>query len=187
MPRPLRLQFPGALYHVSARGNRGALIFLDDGDRSVFLALLAKVVIRCRWLVLAYCLMGTHYHLFVETPEANVSVGMQRLNGLYARNFNDRWAQSGHVFQGRYDSRLVAREAHFLQLFRYLADNPVKARLAEHPARWLWSSYAPTVGLSKPPPFLAVGRALGYLDDEPARAVALLRDLVEGSDRLNRV
>jgi REP-associated tyrosine transposase len=187
MARELRPQFPGAHYHISSRGNRKGTIFVDDGDRSVFFSVLARTVKRYGWQVLAYCLMGTHYHLFLETPEANVGAGMQQLNGLYARNFNERWALSGHVFQGRYDSRLVQREGHFLFLFRYLARNPVEARLAKHPADWIWSSYGATTGSAKAPPFLAVSRALGYLDESPERAVAYLRDLVESDGRLYRV
>ena len=83
MVRPLRIEFPGAVYHVTARGNARMKIFEDDADRGEFLSVLEQVVTRFKWLLHAYCLMGNHYHLMIETPEANLSAGMRQLNGIY--------------------------------------------------------------------------------------------------------
>ena len=99
MVRPLRLEFPGALYHVTARGDRREDIYLGSEDRSGFLDLLGEVCLRFNWTVHAYCLMTNHYHLVIETPEANLSKGMRQLNGVYTLRFNRRHARVGHVFQ----------------------------------------------------------------------------------------
>ena len=121
MPRPPRSFLPGGLYHVFARGNRKQSIFLADGDRSLFLDLLRKVKSRHAWEIHGYCLMNTHYHLLVETPAADLSVGMQRLNGEYAQWFNRGYGFVGHLFQGRFQAVLVESDGHLLELSRYLA------------------------------------------------------------------
>ena len=107
MTRHLRLEFPGAVYHLTARGDRRADIFLDDTDRWIFLDLLAKEVRQQRWRLYAYCLMSNHYHLLIETPAGKLVHGMRRLNGVYTQAFNRRHDQVGHVLQGRYKSILV--------------------------------------------------------------------------------
>ena len=100
MARPLRLQVAGGVYHVVSRGNQRQNIFLDDGDRRRFLATLRSVVERLNVLCHAYCLMGNHYHLLLETPDANLSLGIRQLNGVYAQSFNRRHGRVGHLFQG---------------------------------------------------------------------------------------
>ena len=107
MARPLRLEFAGACYHITARGDRQEPIFEDDTDYFTFIDLLAKEVVQQGWLLYAFCLMGNHYHLLVETPEANLVKGMRRLNGVYTQAFNRRYGRVGHVLQGRYKSILV--------------------------------------------------------------------------------
>jgi len=107
MARPLRLEFPGGIYHVTARGNERRWIFRDDADRLAFLDVLARVLDRFGWLCLAYCLMGNHYHLLVETPRPNLARGMRQLNGVYAQRFNRRHNRVGHLTQGRYGAVLV--------------------------------------------------------------------------------
>src|SRR5919108_6608630 len=110
MARPLRIEFSGAIYHVTSRGNAREDICLDDTDRAMFLGVLAEVISRFEWRCYAYCLMGNHYHLLIETPEPNLSKGMRQLNGVYTQRFNRRHGRVGHVFQGRYNDLGGARQ-----------------------------------------------------------------------------
>lgn len=124
MARPPRPLLPDGLYHVSARGNERATIYRDAGDRRLFLELLAKGVERYHWRILSYCLMTNHYHLLVQTPLANLSRGMRQLNGVYAQSFNRRHNRVGHLFQGRYQARVVQADAHLLSAMRYIVRTP---------------------------------------------------------------
>jgi putative transposase len=139
MARSLRLDFPGAVHHVTARGVDQRLIFVDDADRHVFLRMLGLVAERFRWTRLAHCLMGNHYHLLVRTPQAGLAAGMQRLNGAYAQEFNRRHLRSGHLFQDRYGSQLVRDDRQLLATARYIERNPVAAGLCAGPGDWPWS------------------------------------------------
>jgi REP-associated tyrosine transposase len=155
MARPLRIEFPGALYHVTSRGNGRADIFLDDGDRQLFLNVLATVCHRLHWLCYAYCLMTNHYHLVIETPDGNLAKSMRQLNGVYTQRFNRRHDHVGHILQGRYKAILVERDAYLLELARYVVLNPVRARMVEAPEHWPWSSYRAMMGPESAPPWLA--------------------------------
>jgi REP element-mobilizing transposase RayT len=148
MARPLRIEFPGAIYHVTSRGNARRKVFLDDADRTAFLATLAWVGERFQWICHAYCLMDNHFHLMVETPKANLSRGMRQLNGVYTQGFNRRHRKVGHLFQGRYKAILVERDSYLLELARYVVLNPVRARMVKSPGGYHWSSYRATRGLS---------------------------------------
>jgi REP element-mobilizing transposase RayT len=161
MPRRPRDEVEGGIYHVFARGNGQQEIFVDDDDRRLYLRLLGKVVLKQRWLCLAYCLMDKHVHLLIETPEANLAAGMQRLHGLYAQTFNERHGWSGHVFQGRYGSVPMKTDAQLWTVVRYIARNPVEAGLCADPGGWAWSSHAATVG-TRPPRWLDVARLLDF-------------------------
>jgi putative transposase len=141
MPRPPRIQVAGGLYHVTSRGNRRQAIFHDDDDRRWFLMLRHRVTQRWGWRLHAYCLMTNHFHLLVETPERNLSSGMQRLKSGYAGYFNERHSLVGHLFQQRFGSRLIEGEEHLSETLRYIALNPVRAGLCAHPAEWPWSSF----------------------------------------------
>ncbi len=156
MARPLRLEFAGALYHVTARGNAQQAIVLDDQDRQRFLDVLARTVSRFHLLLHAYCLMDNHYHLLVETPEANLSKAMRQLNGVYTQAFNRRHGRVGHVLQGRFKALVVDRDSYLLELCRYVVLNPVRARSTRKPDTYPWSSYRATGGLVPTPPFLTV-------------------------------
>ena len=156
MARPLRVEFDGALYHVTSRGNAREEIFDDDGDRKAFLEILGKAVNRFNWLCHAYCLMNNHYHLVIETPEANLSKGMRQLNGIYTQVYNRRHRTVGHVFQGRYKAILVQKESHLLEVCRYVVLNPVRAKATQRVEQWNWSSYRATAGLGKSPSWLTV-------------------------------
>jgi REP-associated tyrosine transposase len=147
VPRPPRSEHPGAISHLTARGNGGEPIFLDDYDRVGLLQLFALVGGKQGWQCLAYCLMGNHYHLLVRTPEPTLAVGMHAIQARYARGFNERHGRSGHLFGSRYFQRLVESESHVLTSAVYTVLNPVRARLVQHPAEWLWSSYRATIGL----------------------------------------
>ena len=160
MARPLRLEFAGALYHLTARGDRQEPIFFNDNDRQKFLDLLGKEVKQQDWICYAYCLMNNHYHLLIETPQPNLVVGMRRLNGVYTQAFNHRRKKPGHVFQGRYKSILVDKENYLLELCRYLVLNPVRAKMVKGPEQWSWSSYPATAGLVKGPSWLAAETVL---------------------------
>lgn len=184
MARPLRLEFAGALYHLTARGNARANIFIDDEDRRLFLELLAKEIAQQGWRCYAYCLMGNHYHLLVETPTPNLVAGMRRLNGVYTQAFNRRHRRVGHVFQGRYKSILVDKDAYGLELCRYIVLNPVRARMVKGPRNWAWSSYRATRGEVTGGAWLDRGWVLGQLGGRnPGTAYErfVSQGLVEGS------
>lgn len=169
MARPLRICAPDVVYHVTARGNGGAAIFADDEDRHDFLTLFAKVLDRYGWICHAYCLMGNHYHLVVETPRSNLPRGMRAQNGPYAQRFNRRHGRRGHLFEARYRSVLVERETHLLEVSRYVVLNPVRAGLCPDPAGWPWSSYAGTIG-GRGDPLLDGSGILGMFADRRSLA-----------------
>lgn len=161
MARPLRIEFPGAVYHVTSRGNARADIFADDRDRELFLNTLGQVVRRFNWLCHAYCLMNNHYHLLIETPEGNLSAGMRQMNGVYTQSFNRAHGRDGHLFQGRFKAILVEKESHLFELCRYVVLNPVRAGMVARPEQHLWSSYLATLGKAEKPAFLTPEWLLG--------------------------
>ncbi len=173
MARPLRIEFAGALYHVTARGDRREPIYNDDEDRRAYLDVLGEVVEDFNWICHAYCLMGNHYHLVVETPDGNLSKGMRQLNGRYTQYSNRRHKRVGHLFQGRYTAILVDKDAYLLELSRYVVLNPVRARMVKRPNQWPWSSYHAMVGAQNPPKWLIVDALLGQF--ARSRAVARRR------------
>ncbi|MDH5740652.1 MAG: transposase [Nitrospira sp.] len=156
MARPLRIEFSGAFYHLTTRGNARQDIFLDDEDRRRFLTVLQHVVARFHLRLHAYCLMDNHFHLVVETPEANLSTAMRQLNGVYTQGFNRRHNRVGHVLQGRFKAILVDRDSYLLELCRYVVLNPVRAKATRKANTYPWSSYRATAGTAGIPPFLTV-------------------------------
>ncbi len=166
MVRPLRIEYPGAAYHITSRGNARADIFIDDTDRQVFLDVLTLVVEKYNWLCHSYCLMSNHYHLLIETPDPNLSQGMRQLNGLYTQRFNRQHGRVGHVFQGRYKSILVEKNEYLMELCRYIVLNPVRAGMVDAPGAWMWSSYNATGYAVKPPHFLTVDWILGQFGNK---------------------
>jgi len=180
MARPLRIEFAGALYHVTSRGNARAAIYLDDGDRRHFLSLLRDVIEECRWRCHAYCLMPNHYHLLLATPEPNLSRGMRQLNGIFTQRFNHIHGRVGHVFQGRFHAVVVERETHLVELARYVVLNPVRAGMVAAAEEYRWSSLRPCLGLEARPEWLSCAPILDefgsperYLDFVRAGATAL--------------
>jgi REP element-mobilizing transposase RayT len=154
MTRPLRIDLAGALYHVTSRGDRREDIFHDNSDREDWLSLLEQVCERFNWRCHAYCQMTNHYHVVVETPDANLSHGMRQLNGVYTQRFNRRHGLVGHLFQGRFKGILVERETHLLELARYVVLNPVRAGMVADAAEWHWSSFAAMTGAALAPSWL---------------------------------
>ena len=140
MARPLRIEHPGAVYHVTSRGNAREDIFISDTDRLKFLEILGNTVEKYNWLCHAFCLLDNHYHLIIETPDPNLSLGMRQLNGVYTQSFNRIHQRVGHVFQGRYKAILVEKGNHLLELCRYVVLNPVRAGMVSKPGDWKWSS-----------------------------------------------
>ncbi len=184
MARPLRLEFAGALYHVTARGNRREMIFEDDSDRLVFLEGLSTVCREANWLCHAYCLMGNHYHLLLETPESNLSKGMRQLNGCYSQSFNRRHGRCGHVFQGRYSAVLIEKQAYLLELARYIVLNPVRARMVHTAEEWPWSSYRGTIGIQALPEGVSTDWILASFGESRGEAVQAYKLFVqEGRDQ----
>jgi putative transposase len=166
MARPLRIEYDGAVYHITSRGNARKPIFKDDDDRSRFLELLRQVNDRYNGLCHAYCLMSNHYHLVIETPDGNLSKGMRQLNGVYTQSFNRKHRRVGHIFQGRYKAILIDKESHLLEVCRYVVLNPARARLVSDPEAWQWSSYRSTAGaLTGHLPACHLSGFLGNLDD----------------------
>ena len=180
MARPLRVQVAGGAYHVTCRGVRRQAIFRDDDDRSCFLSLLETVLRGRGWSCLAYCLMTTHYHIVIRTPDADLATGMQQLNGHFAMGFNRKHGERGHLFEERYHSVLVEADAHLIELYRYVALNPVRAGLCSRPETWPWGSYAAALGVVPPSPVLTSDWALMYFGTDPDRACDRLRAFVEG-------
>lgn len=183
MARPLRLEFPGALWHITSRGNEKRAIFKDSSDREELLGILARTVRRCRWQLHGYVLMGNHYHLLLETPEPNLSDGMHDLNGLYTQRFNRRHERVGHLFQGRFKGILIERESHLLEVTRYVVLNPVRAGLVETAANWTWSNYLATAGASTAPPWLEIAWTLKQFDADRPTAQRMYRRFVAAGER----
>ncbi len=161
MARPLRMEFAGAVYHLTSRGNARQKIFFSDADRELFLDTLTQVVSRYGWICHGYCLMANHYHLLVETPRGNLAIGMRQLNGLYTQSFNRRHKRVGHLLQGRYKAILVEKESYLLELCRYIVLNPARVKGGVEHAAWKWSSYRATAGRAKVPELLSVDWVLG--------------------------
>jgi len=166
MARPLRIAYPGAVYHVTSRGNAQVMIFCDNHDRLIFLAVLADVVKRYHWLCHAYCLMDNHYHLVIETLEANLSLGMRQLNGVYTQKYNRRHKKSGHVLQGRFKAIVIDKDSYLLELSRYVVLNPMRAKMTKNIAHWQWSSYQAHAGLTTPPDYLTTDWILGLFSSK---------------------
>ena len=163
MSRPLRIEFPGAVYHVTSRGDRREMIYRDDADRALQLEVIAQAMDRFDAQVLAYCLMGNHFHLVLHTRRANLSRLMRHVNGVYTQRFNRRHGLVGHLFQGRFKAILVDRDAHLLALCRYVERNPVAVSMVAAPEDWPWSSCRAHLGQAATPGWLDSDGLHGYL------------------------
>lgn len=171
MARPLRIELAGGLYHVTSRGDRREDIYLNDADRHAWLEIFGAVCKRSNWICHAWCQMSNHYHVVVETVEANLSQGMRQLNGVYTQRFNRSHQRVGHVFQGRYRAVIVEKDAYLLELLRYVVLNPVRAGMVAVAADWPWSSYGAMVGTAIRPEWLHTDWSLGQFSQVRSRAV----------------
>jgi REP element-mobilizing transposase RayT len=189
MARPLRIQFPGAIYHVTARGNARQGIFSDNRDRERFLELLARSVETCQVRLYLFCLMTNHFHLVLETPEGNLSRFMQLLQTAYSHFHNRRHQRAGHLFQGRYGARVVDADDYLNALSRYVHLNPVfTGKLRRSPLeerrkalrRYPWSSYPGYIRESRRLPFIEYGPVLSSFGSNASRRRRTYRDYVEG-------
>ncbi len=184
MARPLRLEYEGALHHITSRGNELQAIYADNSDFELFLSLLANVCAQYNWVVHAYCLMTNHYHLLVETPDANLSKGMRQLNGIYTQAFNRKHQRVGHVFQGRFKGILVQKDAYLLELARYIVLNPVRAQIVRHSKDWPWSSYRATAGYGAAAPCLTTDWLLAGFAKTKRTAQERYREFVQAGKGL---
>ena len=162
MARPLRVDYPGAFYHVINRGNNQENIFKNKRDKEKFLEYLEKAHQRFSIIIHTYCLMSNHYHLLVQTPEPNLSVAMQWINVSYATYFNKKRDRQGHLFQGRFKAILIDADEYLTHLSRYIHLNPVRAKMVETPDEYPWSSYPAFIGKPKTLKSFESDRLLSY-------------------------
>lgn len=162
MSRPLRIEYPGAIYHITSRGNARSDIYQTLQDRHAFLTVLEQTCERYYWRCYAWCLMTNHYHLVIETEQANLSRGMRHLNGVYTQTFNRTHHRVGHLFQGRYKAILVEKDSYLLEVIRYVLLNPVRAHMMKTAGQYPWSSYRAMINKETAPEWLAKDRILGH-------------------------
>ena len=187
MARPLRLELAGGIYHVTSRGDGRDDIYLSDADRIGWLEVFGEVCQRFNWVCHAWCQMTNHYHLLIETPEANLARGMRQLNGVYTQRFNRVHGRVGHVFQGRYKAILVERDSYLLELARYVVLNPLRAKMVKRLDAWPWSSYLATCGQAESPPWLQTDWLLAQFGQRRSSAVAKYVAFVHEGARLPSV
>jgi REP element-mobilizing transposase RayT len=187
MARPLRLELAGGLYHVTSRGDGREDIYLSDEDREAWLQVLGQTCKRYNWVCHAWCQMTNHYHLLIETPEANLAEGMRQLNGVYTQRFNRTHGRVGHVFQGRYKAILVERDSYLLELARYVVLNPLRAKMVKRLETWPWSSYLATCGQLAAPEWLQTDWILAQFGRQRASVIRKYIEFVHEGARLPSV
>jgi len=179
MARQLRIEYEGAFYHVTSRGNDQKKVFIDEQDHKQFLKYIKEQVIRYGINIHVWCLMNNHYHLVIETPLGNLSRVMQTLNTSYTVYFNHRHKRVGHLFQGRYKAILVQADEYLHHLSRYIHLNPVKARIVKKPEDYKWSSYRNYIYENHNDKFLTTGFILGMFNSNAEKAKKLYKEFVE--------
>lgn len=171
MARPLRIELSGGVYHVTSRGDGRDDIYLSDADREAWLEVFGQVCERFNWICHAWCQMTNHYHILIETPEANLVKGMRQLNGVYTQRLNRAHGRVGHVFQGRYKAILVERDSYLLELARYVVLNPLRAGMIKQLENWPWCSYMATCGQVASPVWLQTDWILGQFGQKRVSAI----------------
>lgn len=179
MGRPLRIEYPGAVYHITSRGNERRNIYLDDGDRKEFLGILEEYHERYSILIHSYVLMDNHYHLILETPQGNLLKVMHGINGRYTGYFNRKYQRAGHLFQGRYKGILVDKDTYLVQLSRYVHLNPAKARMVSKPEEHMWSSYPGYIRKGKGAEWVEYSWILSKFGEDNKSAARAYRAFVE--------
>ena len=187
MARPLRIEYAGAVYHITARGDRQEDIYLSDEDHLRWLSVLSQVCERFNWRCHAWCQMTNHYHLVVETVEGNLSKGMRQLNGVYTQDHNRRHKRVGHVFQGRYKAILVDADSYLLELSRYVVLNPLRAGMVRNPGQWRWSSYRSMVGKAEVPDWLETDWLLACFGKQRKRATEKYIEFVKAGKGVDSI
>ena len=179
MGRPLRIEYPGALYHITSRGNERRKIFLHDSDRLWFLQMLDDYHERYGILIHSYVLMDNHYHFVMETPGGNLLKVMHGINGGYTSYFNRRHGRVGHLFQGRYKGIVIDKDAYLVQLSRYVHLNPVMAKIVKRPEQYRWSSYGGYIGKGKELSWVEYGWLLSQFGKDKREARRRYKEFVE--------
>ncbi|MFQ3246330.1 MAG: putative transposase [Arenicella sp.] len=180
------MEYAGALYHVTSRGEGQEDIYEEDTDRRLFLSVLGDVCLSYNWVCHAYCLMSNHYHLVIETPDANLlskgmrqlTKGMRQLNGEYTRQFNKAHRRVGHVFQGRYKGIHFEKEWYLLELSRYVVLNPVRAFMVKDAIDWPWSNYRAIIGYEQAPSWLHSEWILSAFGSQKTKAIEAYKHFV---------
>lgn len=180
MARPLRIEYPGALYHVTSRGNMRESIFFDEADKKTFLEILTRTKERYSYLLYAYALMDNHYHLLIETPLANLSQIMQNINTSYTVYVNRKYSRSGHLLQGRYKALIIDKDNYLIELSRYIHLNPVRAKVALSPLHYKWTSYRTYVS-STEDTLVDVDKVLPYFSPKRREAKRKYIEFVESA------
>ena len=180
MARQLRINYPGAFYHVTSRGNEQKAVFKSKRDREKFLEYLETATLRYNAVVHVYCLMDNHYHILLETPSGNLPQIMRHINGAYTTYFNVKRSRSGHLFQGRYKAILVDADEYAKELSRYIHLNPVRAKMAEKLEEYKWSSYLDYIGERKSHEWLNRDFILGYFGNKVPAAEREYKKFVSG-------
>jgi REP element-mobilizing transposase RayT len=186
MSRQVRLEFPGALFHVTSRGNNKQNIFFDDHDRELYLDLLGMCEKRFGWIIPAYVLMSNHVHLLIQLTIETLSKGLEWLHGQYARSFNRRHGRVGHLFQGPPYAPLIEKQAYYQQVLSYVVLNPVRAGMVRLPEDYRWSSHRAILGMVEAPEWLAVDDVLAEFADDRNLARARYRNFVDAGIGLER-
>lgn len=184
MGRPLRIEYPGALYHITSRGNERKDIFIGDKDRISFLEILSDYHDRYGIILHSYVLMDNHYHLILETPKGNLLKVMHGINSCYTGYFNRRYKRSGHLFQGRYKAIIVDKDAYLLPLSRYLHLNPVRANIVDKPELYRWSGYPGYIGKGRKYNWVEYTWILSCFGDDTARAMKRYKEYTEEALKL---
>lgn len=179
MARPLRIEYDGALYHITSRGNERNLIYREEEDYNKFLEILSELPQRYSILIHGYVLMGNHYHLLIETPKANITTVMHYLNTKYTVYFNRKYKRDGHLFQGRYKGILIDKERYLLSVSRYIHLNPVRAKFVDRPEKYKWSSYPAYIEDIKSKKWLTCDWVLRQYSEDLAEARKLYKSFVD--------
>lgn len=178
MARQLRIEFSGAFYHITSRGNLRDKIFFEDRDRERFQEILARTKERYGYLLHAYALMDNHLHLLIETPKANISQIMQNINTSYTVYINKRYRRSGHLFQGRFKAIIVDKDEYLVTLSRYIHLNPVRAHIIQRPEDYKWTSYKAFLGKGNDA-IVDTSDTLLYFSKQKSKAAKAYRRFVE--------
>jgi REP element-mobilizing transposase RayT len=170
MSRPLRIEYPGAVYEITVRGNAGMDIFKQDDDRLLFLQNFGRVCKRFGWKCYAYCLLNSEYQLLIETPKPNLSQGMREVNGVFTQAINRKYQQRGHIFEGRFQSIVVDKKTYLAEIHRKLALMPVYKQFVDSPLEWNWSHYRGIMGKDWAPSWLSWKPFLKTFSDNTGEA-----------------